>query len=160
MKFEHLLEVNDIMNPLADTLTRDELWQGLVLRAESPKLFMPHLDDSTVSRRSATSMRRSLRYGELVIEDTVTLVPGESLTFHIPAQGEILASSLVITIEESPDGQLFVRFVYDDGADAAADKANEMYNDFKRSAYTEADIDTIRIIRRITAQGAPDGPLN
>ena len=34
LNFEHLVQVNDPLNPLAETLTREQLWQGLVLRAE------------------------------------------------------------------------------------------------------------------------------
>ena len=33
-----------------------------------------------------------------------------------------------------------------------------MYNDFRRSAYKETDIDSIRIIRQFAAQGLLDGP--
>ena len=50
MKFEHLIEINDPLNPLMDTLTREQLWRGLVLHAESPKLFVPHLDECTIDR--------------------------------------------------------------------------------------------------------------
>ena len=35
-----------------------------------------------------------------------------------------------------------------------------MYNDFRRSAYKETDIDSIRIIRQFAAQGLLDGPAN
>ena len=45
MQFQHLVEINDPLNPLIDTLTRDQLWRGLVMRAESPKLFIPWLDE-------------------------------------------------------------------------------------------------------------------
>ena len=49
MKFNHLIQINDPLNPLIDSLTREQLWRGLVLRAESPRLFMPHLDDCRLS---------------------------------------------------------------------------------------------------------------
>src|SRR5476651_544487 len=75
MKFEHLIEINDPLNPLIDSLTHEQLWRGLVLRAESPKLFIPHLDDCTISERGETSFKRRLRYGELVIDDHVVLEP-------------------------------------------------------------------------------------
>jgi hypothetical protein len=44
LRFEHLVEINDPANPTLEPLTADQLWQGLVLRAESPELFMLGLD--------------------------------------------------------------------------------------------------------------------
>src|SRR5215217_203430 len=67
MKFEHLIEINDPLNPLIDTLTHEQVWRGLVLRAESPKLFVPHLDEVRIGERTDTGFRRTQRYGDLVI---------------------------------------------------------------------------------------------
>lgn len=156
MKFEHLIEVNDPLNPLIDALTREQLWRGLVLRAESPKMFVPHLDECTIVERGSGSLRRRLRYGELVIEDQVSLSPLHEVRYDVHAQGEISASSLRMTIEMPSEHTLFVRFHYDDGHDAATDAANAMYDEFKKSAYVEADIDTIRIVRELAAQGRLD----
>jgi len=160
MKFEHLIQINDILNPLIEALSREQVWNGLVLRAAEPCLFVPHLDECVVEERSADSMRRRLRYGKLVVRDTVILTKPRQLNYLVEAQGEIRASTLTITIEEPNPDALFVRFAYDDGGDAASDAADEMYNDFKRSAYVEADIDTVRIIRELAQQkrldAAPD----
>ena len=159
MKFEHLIEINDPMNPLIDSLTHEQVWRGLVLRAESPKLFVPHLDDCIISERSENGFARSLRYGELVINDTVVLVPQIQVRYEVAAQKDISASSLVMTIETPDANSLWVRFQYDDGNDAATDAANAMYDDFRRSAYQESDIDTIRIVRELAAAGRLDGGL-
>lgn len=56
MKFEHLIEINDILNPLAEVITRRTLWRGLVLRAESRKLFVSYLDDALIEDRTEASM--------------------------------------------------------------------------------------------------------
>jgi hypothetical protein len=53
-----------------------------------------------------------------------------------------------------------VRFEYDDGHDAATDAANAMYDDFRRSAYQESDIDTIRVVRELAETGRLDASLN
>ena len=156
MKFEHLIEINDPLNPLIDTITRDQLWRGLVLRADSPKLFVPHLDECTIDERESGSFRRRLRYGELEIVDRVILTPLNEVRYDIDAQGEISASSLTMTIEAPSEHTLYVRFRYDDGHDAATDAANAMYDEFRKSAYQEADIDTIRVIRDLAAQGRLD----
>lgn len=156
MKFEHLIEINDPLNPLIDALTREQVWRGLVLRAESPKLFVPHLDECTIDERESGSFRRSLRYGELVIVDRVVMTPLQQVRYEVAAQGEISASNLTMSIETPSDQTLFVRFKYDDGHDAVTDQANAMYDEFKKSAYQEADIDTVRIIREMAAAGRLD----
>lgn len=156
MKFEHLIEINDPLNPLIDTITRDQLWRGLVLRADSPKLFVPHLDECTIDQRESGSFRRRLRYGDLEIVDRVILAPLNEVRYDIEAQGEIAASSLTMTIEAPSEHTLYVRFKYDDGHDAATDAANAMYDEFRKSAYQEADIDTIRVIRDLAAEGRLD----
>lgn len=160
MKFEHLIEINDPLNPLIDTLTREQLWRGLVLRAESPKLFVPHLDDVQIEQRDDDGFSRRLFYGELVIEDRVDLVPLHQVRYLVAAQGEITASTLFMTIEAPTADALWVRFQYDDGRDAAADQANAMYDEFRRSAYQESDIDTIRVIRELASEGRLNGLLN
>ena len=156
MKFEHLIEINDPLNPLIDTITREQLWRGLVMRADSPKLFIPHLDECTIDERESGSFRRVLRYGELRITDRVILTPLEQVRFEIAEQGEISASTLTMTIESPSEYTLYVRFKYDDGHDQATDEANAMYDEFRKSAYQEADIDTIRVLRELAAAGRLD----
>ena len=160
MKFEHLIEINDPLNPLIDALTRAQLWRGLVLRAETPKLFVPHLDDASIDQRTDSGFRRRLRYGKLVIEDTVVLLEQQQVRYEVAVQNDISASSLTMTIEAPTLDTLWVRFEYDDGHDAATDAANAMYDDFRRSAYLESDIDTIRILRELAAEGRLDSLLN
>jgi hypothetical protein len=156
MKFEHLIEINDPLNPLADTMTREQLWRGLVLRAEDPKLFVPHLDECTIGERESGSFARRLRYGELVIDDVVYLTPLQEVRYEVPAQGDIAASRLTMTIEAPSEGVMWLRFLYDDGNPSAADEMGKMYEDFKKSAYQEADIDTVKIVRQMAAEGKLD----
>jgi hypothetical protein len=155
MKFEHLIEINDPLNPLIDTLSRQQLWQGLVLRAEAPKLFVPHLDECVLERND-NALVRQLHYGKLVIRDQVTFTPQHTVLYQVAAQQDIAQSHLIMTIEEPNPEAFFVRFQYDDGNDEATDAVNAMYNDFRRSAYVESDIDTIRVIRDLAAQGRLD----
>jgi len=160
MKFEHLIEINDPLNPLLDALTVEQLWSGLVLRAESPKLFVPQLDEAIIDERTDTGFRRRLRYGQLVIEDRVRLEPLQRVVYDVPAQNDITASTLTMSIEQPTPETLYVRFQYDDGHDAETDAANAMYDEFKRSAYKEADIDTVGMIRELATQGRLGATLN
>lgn len=161
MKFEHLILINDPLNPLMDTITREQLWRGLVMRAEQPALFVPHLDECTLGERDASGLQRCLRYGDLVVNDRVVLDPMNEVRYEVPAQGEIPASLLVMKIEMPDQHNLMVRFTYDDGNPDSPDAASKMYDDFKRSAYKESDIDTVRIVRELAAAGKLDpSPLH
>lgn len=157
MQFQHLIEINDPLNPLIDTLTRDQLWRGLVMRAEAPKLFIPWLDECDLLERNGNVLSRALRYNALLIHDHVTFTPQEQVRYDVPAQEDIPASSLVVTIEEPQPGALFVRFAYESGF--ADDDMDAFYNEFRRSAYQEADIDTIRIIRQLAEEGRLELPI-
>ena len=161
MKFEHLIEINDPGNPLIDNLTHEQVWRGLVLRAESPMLFVPHLDECHIGARSDKGFKRTQRYGDLVIEDTVVLEYPDRIRYEVDAQGEISKSSLTMTIEKhGGDKHLFVRFEYEDAHDAREDEENAMFDDFRKSAYKESDIDTIRVLRELAQEGRLDATLN
>ncbi len=154
MKFNHLIEINNPLNPLITPLTREQLWRGLVLRAEMPTMFVPWLDRCDVLTRAATTLSRELHYGTLVVRDHVTFVPQQSVHYAVPAQQDIAASSLVMTIEEPEPGIFFVRFEYDDGSDdSSRNEEDAMVSEIRRSAYEESDIDTIRVIRQLAEQG-------
>lgn len=153
MKFEHLIEINDPLNPLIDRLSREQLWRGLVLRAETPMDFVPHLDQCSILERGELMLSRELRYGDLVVRDRVSYQPLHQVTYHVPPQKGIPESQLTMTIEEPEPDILFVRFVYDDGASEEQDTADAFYNDFRKSAYKESDIDTIRTIREMAEAG-------
>ncbi len=156
MKFHHLIEINDLQNPLAEFLTREQLWRGLVLRAEAPTLFMAHLDQCTLVEKSTNGLSRELRYGELVIRDRVVFSPQEEILYEVPAQGDIAASRMTMRIEEPQPDALFVRFDYEEGSPETDGSMDEFFNEFRRSAYYEADINTIRTIRQLAGEGRLD----
>ncbi len=153
MKFAHLVEINDPLNPLLDPLSREQIWRGLVLRAETPKAFVPYLDRCHILEKGPLSLSRELHYGDLVVHDRVSFLPQEQVAYHVPPQKGIPESHLTMTIEEPEPEIFFVRFEYNDGASAEEDTANAFYDEFRRSAYQESDIDTIRMIRELAEAG-------
>lgn len=159
MKFVHLVEINDPLNPLIEPLTREQLWRGLVMRAESPQMFVPYLDACTITQRSEHGLSRELVYGSLTVRDDVTFAPQQRVAYSVPAQRDIPASSLVMTIEEPQPDWLHVRFEYDDGHGEAQNSEEAFYNSYRKSAYEEADIDTVRVIRQLAGEGRFNGPL-
>lgn len=156
MKFEHLVEINELQDPMCFIISRAQLWRGLVLRAEQPNLFITYIDECTISERHESGMKRASHFGELVVHDQVHLQHEQSVQYVVPAQGDITASKLVMSIEEPQEHSLFVRFAYDHGDSGELTQEQEMYNSYRRAAYVEADVETVRVIRELAQVGRLD----
>jgi hypothetical protein len=155
LNFEHLIQINDPLNPFVDSLTREQLWQGLVLRAEQPQLFVMGLDSCTILSRTDSTLERELHYGNATVRDHVTLTPQESVRYDILATEAHVGGSLTMTIEQPDALQLFLRFEYRTTLPAADTEDARQTQEIVKSAYREADIDTVRVIRQY-AQNPPD----
>jgi hypothetical protein len=149
MRFSHLIQINDPLNPLIDPLSREQLWRGLVLRAENPLLFVLALDGFEIVGRDEHSMMRVLHFGSVRLRDRVSFTPMSRVRYEIEAAQDTPAATLTMTIEEPEPGQLFVRFDYETLHGGASAPLDEFYGSFAKQAYIEADIDTIATIRRL-----------
>ena len=153
MKFTHLVQINDITNPLIDTVTREQLWAGLKLRAEDPSQFVIGLDSFHVVTRNENELVRELHFGRLTVRDHVSFAPMHHVRYQIEPAPEVPAATLVTTIEEPEPEQLFVRFEYDTKPLEGGPPVDPYYQEFVKDAYMEADIDAIRTIRRLITEG-------
>ena len=160
MHFEHLVQINDPFNPLVTDLTREQLWRGLVLRAEDPVSFVYGLRGAEVLLREEeaelTVLTRTLDFGRVTVVDRVRLYPMERTEIHAAPSPDWPPGRLVIRIEEPAPEQLFLRFIYelqvdeDDDGERALDVAT---GQLRRKAYERADIDTVGRIRQLAEAG-------
>lgn len=156
MRFEHLVQINDPLNPLLDALTPEQLWHGLVLRAEQPLQFVLGLSGFAVRSRAdaggTTTLARSLDFGSFSVRDRVELTPPRRSQTHTDAGPSWPASRLTIAIEERAEG-LFLRFLYEfEGEDGGGEQTEEVAA-LRRQAYKSADLDTVARIRALAAAG-------
>jgi len=156
MKFSHIVIINDPNTPLIEPLSVQQVWRGLVLRAEKPEMFVPWLDACVITARSEQGLERELRFGASRIRDQVTFHAPLQVQYHVPAQQDIPLSSLSMRIEIPQQDVLIVRFEYEDEMPESADPQEKLYQEIRCSAYREADIDTVRTIRELAAQGRLD----
>ncbi|MCI3203825.1 MULTISPECIES: SRPBCC family protein [Pandoraea] len=154
MQYEHLIEVNDLLNPLTLALTRDQLWRGLVLRAEQPEAFVLGLDECVMHERTENTLNRELRFGETVVLDRVVFDAQQAVRYETAATDAHAGGTLTMRIEEPNPTHYFVRFTYSTTLPEDAATADTRYSEFVKSAYREADIDTVRRIRELAEQGA------
>jgi hypothetical protein len=157
MRFEHLVQINDPLMPLLESLSREQLWRGLVLRAEDPVQFILGLEGAEIrSRREdagVTELERTLDFGSFRVEDRVRLLPGERSEIHTAAGPTWPASRMSIAIEEPQPELLFLRFVYESGEAIGSDEFDRIASALREQAYESADLDTVVRIRALAEQG-------
>jgi hypothetical protein len=157
MRYEHLVQINDPLMPLLDTLTRNQLWQGLVLRAEEPTQFVLGLESAVIHshevRGGVHELKRTLDFGSFKVEDRVRLIRDRRSEIHTQAGPTWPASRLTITIEEPEPELLFLRFVYESDESPAEAERDPVIVALREQAYERADLDTVVRIRALAEQG-------
>ncbi len=153
MDFEHLIQINDPLNPLLTPVTRNQLWRGLVERAEDPVPFTEGLDACRHVNRDGQILERELCFGSTLIRDRVVFVVAEAIHFLVEESDSFAASSLEIRIEEPAAEQLYLRFTYQSAQQKTPEAGQEEVEEFVRQAYYKADLDTVSRIRKLAEQG-------
>lgn len=147
MNFQHLIQINDPENPLVDPLSRQQLWQGLLLRVEDATPFLPGLEKCTILERTGQHLLRELDFGAAQIRDRVTLADRHWVRFDIVPSEAHAGGSLTITIEEPEAGFLFLRFAYTTTLANDPNSEDANYIGYVKSAYQQSDIDCVKLIR-------------
>jgi hypothetical protein len=156
LHFEHLIEINNPLNPLIESLSVEQVWTGLMYRVEEPGIFLPGLDRCEILSRSEGQVERILHFGQASIRDTVTYRAQEWMCFESRATAEHAGGTLTIRLEAPDSTRIFLRFTYETTlSEKAAEGDVVQVSEFVKSAYRESDVDTVRIIRMIAANGRP-----
>jgi len=152
LRFEHLVQINDPRDPRVAPLTHEQLWRGLVLRAEFPGTFVPWLDGCEIEREGEHALVRTLTFGSQVVRERVRFDPQRSVDYEV--LGGEAHYRLSMRIEERGDDELYVRFLYE--AESPDHREGGPLAGAIKEAYRFADIDTVFRIRQLAASGVLD----
>ncbi len=160
MRFEHLVQINDPLQPLLTEVSRRQLWRGLIRRAESPSEFVLGLANATIHQRDehdgVMELTRTLDFGNFRVQDRIRLTADQSSVTHTEGSSNYPASRLTIRIEEPAPGNLFLRFIYEFDEVAGAAARDEVTESLRQQAYRSADVDTVWRIRDLVERGELD----
>ena len=151
-KLTHTLPVND--GPIS--LTRDQLWKGLVLKAENPVQFVDAMSACAVIERGDDWILRNFTLRGEDMQERVTFEPQERVTFErtkSTSMGTILNE--VVTLD---DGTLGLRFTFELEADGIepGSAEEEEYAERVAKSYFQAVGSTLDEIRRRVQAGELD----
>ncbi len=157
MRFEHLVQINDPLQPLLPEVSRAQLWRGLVRRAEHPTEFVLGLSGATIDERTdrggVMQLARTLDFGSFTVHDQVRLTADSVCVTDVEASAAYPASRLTIRIEEPAPGSLFLRFTYEAEDRPQDNGLDTLTRQLREQAYRSADIDTVWRIRDLAERG-------
>lgn len=157
---EHIVQINPIGDTALITLSRAQIWAGLVLRATDPMQFILGLERGLILKRTETDgqieLERELDFGGFTVRDRVLLSPKTESRTEVTASERWPASSMTIRIEEPSPGQFFLRFTYESNEPAPHSELDTMSLTLRRQAYEKADLDTAQKIRQLAEEGLLD----
>jgi hypothetical protein len=157
MRFEHLVQINDPLQPLLTEVSRAQLWRGLVRRAERPTEFVLGLLGATIDERidepGAFVLVRTLDFGSFTVRDRVRLAADSVSVTEVEAGPSYPASRLTIRIEEPAAGSLYLRFTYEADEGPGGGGLDAVARQLREQAYRSADIDTVWRVRDLVERG-------
>ncbi|HEY9103957.1 SRPBCC family protein [Chitinimonas sp.] len=160
MHYEHLIQINDLNDPLLTSMTRGQLWRGLLRRVEQPQEFLVNVEHVAILERGEGWLKREMLLGNLRVEDHITLEHERRIHFVTAPSEQHQGGTFTMTIEEPNPGDLFVRFGYvtalPEGGGMDTEAGDAYFADFIKSAYRDTDVDTIRWIRELLETGELD----
>lgn len=154
IELSHSVLVNGPGDAETPVLTRDDVWDGLVMKAENALPFVPKMEKCDVVEQRENFILRDIRFAGDDLREAVTLTPKTSVEFR-RVQGRVLG---VITNEilENADGALELKFSFAleiEGAEPGSREERD-YETNMRDAYLGAVVATLGAIRKMAVQRA------
>jgi len=144
------------INNTEPQLTRPQIWQGLVLKAENPVPFLKSMSACTVIERGDNWLLRDFTLRGEDMQERVTFEPEERVTF-VRTESSAMGS-VVNEIVELDDGALGLRFTFSLDVDGLEEGSPEESTFAERmsQSYFQGVGTTLAEIRRQVAAGELD----
>jgi hypothetical protein len=142
------------VNPPEETvsLDREDVWRGLVLKAENALPFVPAMTVCEVKEQTETHILREIEFRGQRFGERITFEPGKSVRFD-RTFGPVLGS-IRNEILEDAKGDLLLRFSFDlelEGVEAGS-KEELDYEATMKQDYLKAAGATLAATRRMVAE--------
>jgi ketosteroid isomerase-like protein len=146
--------IND--DPDAPQLDREQVWQGLLLKANDALPFVPQMDSCHVLDRGEGWLIRDVQLRGVPLRERVTFEPGHRVVFERIRGVELGRIENVLDTDEQ--GRLTLRFSFALSHEDLPDGSPEEQAHFEpmRPAYSNAVAATLAAVRRTLSELGPD----
>lgn len=143
-----------LVNPPGEPvqLTRDDMWEGLVMKAENALPFVPAMTKCEVIERTDDTILRTIEFRGQELGERITFTPGSQVRFE-RTSGPVMGT-IQNDLDEDEDGNLRLTFSFDleiVGVEAGSEQERE-YEATMTGDYLKAAAATLAAVRRMVAE--------
>ena len=133
-------------------LSRDQLWQGLLMKAENAVPFVPGMESCLVLERGEGNLIREIAVHSQRFKELVTFTPQDQI--HLQRIEGDETGWITNIVSESDRGLLLTfTFALSDSSVPAGSSKEKRREEAIKSAYFAAVDKTIRTVRQLAAEG-------
>ena len=136
----------------ATKLTRDDVWGGLLLKAENALPFVPAMTKCNVVERTEYGLLRTIEFRGQEFGERITFTPKRRVRFE-RTYGSVLGT-ILNDIDEDDRGNLQLTFVFDlvlDGVEPGSQQEKD-YAATMTEDYLKAAAATLAAVRRMVTE--------
>ena len=150
---EKTVPINEGLGPDDPALTRSQVWQGLLLKAEDAVPFVPAMTECVVTERFENGIMRDIVFAGEPMTEKILYTPEERIEFIRTAGIEM--GTIINEILEDDSGALSLRFAFTLEREGLAHGSAEEkeFADTMARGYLVAVQATVDEIRRRVRQG-------
>ena len=152
IKVDKTLPVNPAENAGAISLTRDQIWRGLMMKVDDAKPFVPLMTKCEITERFENGVVRDIVFDGMALRERIICYPQEKVEFlRVGAGAEM--GTIWNEILEDADGSLHLRFAFELEIPGLTAAEEEAYREKRATGYLNAVQATLEHLRKLVAEG-------
>ena len=148
IKVEKTLPINPDKSGSVPSLTRDQVWEGLLLKVYDARPFVPLMTRCEVTEELENGIVREIIFDNMPLKERIILYPKEKIEFIRVGFGEEMGSIWNVILEEG--GELFMQFAFELEVANLTDQELNEYEEKRAIGYLHAVQASIDHIRKLT----------
>ena len=152
IKVDKKLPVNPDKSGKTVILTRDQIWEGLMMKVDDARPFVPLMTRCDVTERFENGVVRDIVFDGMALKERIILYPKEKVEFIRVGIG-IEMGRIWNEILEDETGELHLRFAFELEVTNLTEDMEQEYREKRAAGYLNAVQATLDYLRQLSADG-------
>jgi hypothetical protein len=152
IKVDKTLPINPDKSGKSPILTRDHIWNGLMMKVDDAKPFVPLMTKCEVTQRLENGVVRDIVFDGMELKERIIFYPKERVEFLRVGVGAEMGT-IWNEILEDEKGELHLRFAFELEVPNLTEEQEQEYEKKRAKGYLNAVQATLDFLRNLRAEG-------